>query len=609
MLSACQNNVWLQPAHQFRWASTVALSLKKRPLQQKERRLSPTPTPSFWRELSVRAGNALSITEIFAKDAARINEFSGRMGSIHVDLSKQRLDRANLAFLQQRAAALNLPGAIGAMFAGQLINQSEQRAVLHGLLRTPERDVPVLNQPSELRALAGAMRAAHAQMRHICDAIHQGRAADVGLVQPTDIVNIGIGGSDLGPRLVTEALISHHVPNLRVHFMTNVDAHGNARLLASLNPATTLFIVVSKTFSTQETRLNALFARNWVQQYLSGLTNDATEKLPAIGIPKQISAVSPNSLSAHFLAVSSNVKAAVDFGMAASNILPMSDTVGGRYSVWSAVGMSAALAIGFDNFAAFLAGARTADVSYQSLPIAQNLTVKLALTEIWNRNGLGYATRAVVPYDDRLARLPEFLQQLEMESNGKSVGADGAAIHHETCPVVWGGIGTNVQHAFFQAIHQGTQVIPVDFVGIVQPDHPYIEHHRALLANMLAQSAALLRGKNYAQALSESAPNLGDTARESLARQRVFPGGRPSTTFLMDRLTPESLGQFLAMLENKVHAQSVLWQVNAFDQWGVELGKSLANELLPALHGGELNPDWDASTQALLRVLAAEHAN
>lgn len=554
--------------------------------------MSLTPTPSFWLELSVRAANALSISEIFAQDAARLHEFSGRMGAIHVDLSKQRVGRADLAFLQQRAAELDLPGAIAAMFEGQLINQSEQRAVLHGLLRTPEHDVPMLNQPSKLRALAGAMRDAHAQMRRICDAIHQGRAANVGLVQPTDIVNIGIGGSDLGPRLVTEALISHHVPNLRVHFMTNVDAHGNARLLASLNPATTLFIVVSKTFSTQETRLNALFARNWVQQYFAGLAKDVAEKL---------------TLSAHFLAVSSNVKAAVDFGMAASNILPMSDTVGGRYSVWSAVGLSAALAIGFDNFAAFLAGARTADVSYQSLPIAQNLTVKLALTEIWNRNGLGYATRAVVPYDDRLARLPEFLQQLEMESNGKSVGADGAAIHHETCPVVWGGIGTNVQHAFFQAIHQGTQVVPVDFVGIVQPDHPYTEHHRALLANMLAQSAALLRGKNYAQALSESAPSLSAAAREPLASQRVFPGGRPSTTFLLDRLTPESLGQFLAMLENKVHAQSVLWQVNAFDQWGVELGKSLANELLPALHGGELDPNWDASTRALLRLVAGHH--
>ena len=231
------------------------------------------------------------------------------------------------------------------------------------------------------------------------------------------------------------------------------------------------------------------------------------------------------------------------------------------------------------------------------------MTVTLALTEIWNRNGLGHATRAVVPYDDRLARLPEFLQQLEMESNGKRVSGDGAAIHHETCPVVWGGIGTNVQHAFFQAIHQGTQVIPVDFIGIVHPDHPYTEHHQALLANMLAQSAALLRGKDFAQALSESPPNLTDGARNALAAQRVFPGNRPSTTFLLDRLTPESLGQFIAMLENKAHAQSVLWQVNAFDQWGVELGKSLANELLPAVQGSVNDGNWDASTKALLQLV------
>ena len=549
--------------------------------------MSMTANQKFWTELSARAANIVPISALFATDGARMERFSGRLGALQIDLSKQRLDASNLAFLQQRAEELDLGGAIRAMFDGQIVNASEHRAVLHGLLRTPENAVPALTQPSDLRALAGAMRAAHAQMRRICDAIHQGRAHDVGVLQPTDIVNIGIGGSDLGPRLVTEALISDHVPNLRVHFMTNVDAHGSARLLASLNPATTLFIVVSKTFSTQETRFNALFARAWVQRYL----NDA--------------GLSPETLSAHFLAVSSNVKAAIDFGMAPTHILPMSDTVGGRYSVWSAVGLSAALAIGFDKFEAFLAGARAADLSYQTLPLAENLTIKLALTEIWNRNALGHATRAVVPYDDRLARLPEFLQQLEMESNGKRVSGDGAAIDHETCPVVWGGIGTNVQHAFFQAIHQGTQVIPVDFIGIVHPDHPYTEHHQALLANMLAQSAALLRGKDLAQALSESPPNLNDAARNSLAAQRVFPGNRPSTTFLLDRLTPESLGQFIAMLENKVHAQSVLWQVNAFDQWGVELGKSLANELLPAVQGGVTDGNWDASTKALLRAVRA----
>ncbi len=544
--------------------------------------MNTTSNQVFWSELSARAASAEPISALFASDDTRVERFSGRLGAIHVDLSKQGLDGGNLAFLQQRGEALGLAGAIRAMFDGQIVNASEHRAVLHGLLRTPECDVPSLTQPSDLRALAGAMRDAHAHMRRICDAIHQGKAGTVGLVQPTDIVNIGIGGSDLGPRLVTEALICDHVPNLRVHFMNNVDTHTSARLLASLNPATTLFIVVSKTFSTQETRLNALFARSWVQRYLIDL-----------GLPL-------NGLSAHFLAVSSNVKAAIDFGMAPTHILPMSDTVGGRYSVWSAVGLSAALAIGFEKFTAFLAGARAADLSYQTGPIAQNLTVKLALTEIWNRNGMGYATRAVVPYDDRLARLPEFLQQLEMESNGKRVSGDGTAIKHQTCPVVWGGIGTNVQHAFFQAIHQGTQVIPVDFIGIVQPDHPYREHHHALLANMLAQSAALLRGKDFAQALSESPPALADTARASLAAQRVFPGERPSTTFLLDRLTPESLGQFLAMLENKVHAQSVLWQLNAFDQWGVELGKTLASELLPALEGAVMRDDWDASTNALL---------
>jgi glucose-6-phosphate isomerase len=538
---------------------------------------------SFWTQLQQRAHSSPGLANFFATDVTRPQTFSGNLGAIHVDFSKQRIDQDGLDFLLQRALELDLPGQIRAMFEGQLINASEQRAVLHGLLRTPERDVSALTQPSDLRAQAAAMRGAHAQMRRVCDAIHRSKASDIGLVQPTDIVNIGIGGSDLGPRLVTEALVHQHVANLRVHFITNVDAHISTRLLAGLNPATTLFIVASKTFSTHETRLNALLARAWVQRYLDNA-----------GLPAQ-------RLSAHFLAVSSNVKAAIEFGMAASNVLPMSDTVGGRYSVWSAVGLSAALAIGFKNFERFLAGARGADVSYQTQPMAENLTIKLALTEIWNRNGLGFATRAVVPYDDRLARLPEFLQQLEMESNGKCVSGLGDAIAYETCPVVWGGVGTNVQHAFFQAIHQGSQVVPVDFIGVVKPDHENLLHHHALLANMLAQAAALMRGKDLAQALSESPANMSAVQRVALAAQRVFPGNRPSTTFLLDRLTPESLGQLLAMLENKVHAQSVLWQINAFDQWGVELGKTLATQLLPALQNSvSAAADWDASTAALV---------
>jgi glucose-6-phosphate isomerase len=544
----------------------------------------------FWAKLADAGAHTPSLGELFARDANRAAEFSGQLGAISLDLSKQRIDAPALAMLTERAYQLGLPAHIQAMFNGAPINASEQRQVLHGLLRTPETAVP-----AQLREHAAAMRDAHAQMRRVCDAIHSGRAAELGLVQPTDIVNIGIGGSDLGPRLVTEALSALHVPALRVHFVTNVDAHGTDALLRRLNPATTLFVVVSKTFGTQETRLNALLARGWIAGYL------AASNLPV------------SALSQHFLAVSSNVQAARDFGMLPEHVLPMSDTVGGRYSLWSTVGLSAALAIGYAQFAGLLAGAHTADVSYQNPVLEDNLTVKLALTEIWNRNALRHATRAVIPYDDRLARLPEFLQQLEMESNGKRVGPLGEPIAHETCPVVWGAVGTNVQHAFFQAMHQGTQVVPIDFVAVIAPDHAYAENHAALLANCVAQGAALLAGKSFEQALSESVfpaspqeslPNLTEAAKIALAHARTFPGNRPSSTFLLDRLTPEALGQLLAMLENKTHAQSVLWGVNAFDQWGVELGKSLANAVLPALSDPALGAQFDTSTALLLQRVA-----
>jgi glucose-6-phosphate isomerase len=534
----------------------------------------------FLQELSAAAAALPSLNQLFERDSTRVGHWSGQIGAITLDLSKQRIDSDAYARLLAQAKHLQLGAAIQAMFGGAPINSSEKRAVLHGLLRTPASAVA-----PQLRAQAQTMADALAQMRGICDAMHQGQAQTVGLVQATDVVNIGIGGSDLGPRLVTEALSSYHQPGLRVHFVTNVDAHATQALLSRLDPARTVFIVASKSFGTQETRLNALLARQWIAQYLQAQGLDSAR------------------LSQHFLAVSSNVKAAVEFGMQPTHVLPMSDTVGGRYSLWSTVGLSAALAIGFAPFEALMRGARIADADYQNAPLDSNLTVKLALTEVWNRNALGHATRAVVPYDDRLARLPEFLQQLEMESNGKGVGADGSAIAHETAPVVWGGTGTNVQHAFFQAIHQGTQVVPIDFVGVIRPDHAYAENHQTLLANMLGQGAALLRGKSYAQALSESPANLPEAERVALARARVFPGNRPSSTFLFDQLTPEALGTFLALLENKVHAQSVLWRVNAFDQWGVELGKTIANELLPALGDASLADAADASTRALLAVI------
>jgi glucose-6-phosphate isomerase len=532
----------------------------------------------FFKKLTDLSHATPELRALFVLEPERAHNLSFQLGGLTVDLSKQRISNPLLDFLLAQAKALGLADAIRAMFAGEKANASENRAVLHGLLRTPESDVP-----NQLKEMASAMRNAHQLMFELADALNQGRAAELGLTDATDVVNIGIGGSDLGPRLVVEAMSFQHEARPRVHFMTNVDAHGSAKLLQSLNPATTLFIVASKSFGTQETKLNAELARSFIRDYLK-----------ANNLPEA-------QLERHFVAVSSNVKAAVEFGMAAGRVLPMSDTVGGRYSVWSTVGLATCIAMGSDNFRKFLNGARLADQNYQSIDLRQNLSAVLALIEVCNRNGFGQTSRSVVPYDDRLARLPEFLQQLEMESNGKRVAADGSAITWETSPVVWGAVGTNVQHAYFQAMHQGTQVVPIDFIGVINADHGHTENHQALLANMLAQGAALLGGKTFEQALQESPATLAEHEKIALAHARTFTGNRPSTTFLLDRLRPETLGTMIAVLENKTHAMGVLYGINSFDQWGVELGKQLANSILPALQSGGQMPGLDPSTAALLQ--------
>jgi glucose-6-phosphate isomerase len=534
----------------------------------------------FFQDLALLAAATPELRVLFDAEDNRAEAFAMRLGEVTVDFSKQRMSDAALDGMLSSAKQLGLAEAIFAMFAGDSINASEKRAVLHGLLRTPESKVP-----SHLISFAQSMRDAHVQMFDLANALNEGRAEQLGLVNATDVVNIGIGGSDLGPRLVCEAMAFKNESGPRVHFMTNVDAHGSSLLLRRLNPATTLFIVASKSFGTQETKLNAELARGFIRDYLRA------NQLPE------------SQLEKHFVAVSSNVKAAVEFGMAANRVLPMSDTVGGRYSVWSTVGLAACIAMGSANFRQFLNGAHLADENYQQADLRQNLSVVLAMIEIWNRNGLGFATRAVVPYDDRLARLPEFLQQLEMESNGKGVALDGGKITWETGPVVWGAVGTNVQHAFFQSMHQGTQIVPIDFIGVIKPDHAHLDNHRALLANMLAQSAALARGKSFHEAIAESPPDLSAPLSAALANARTFPGNRPSTTYLLDQLSPEALGTLIAALENKTHAMGVMYGINSFDQWGVELGKSLANAILPALQDASLAADFDASTKSLLGLL------
>jgi glucose-6-phosphate isomerase len=512
-----------------------------------------------------------NIRALFAEEPNRAGRLSARLGALWIDASKQDFSAADESALLAFAESC-VPAGLARLFDGAEVNASEKRPALHWLLRTP-----IAKVPTHLSAFAEKNAAIQNHMRQIVEAIHAGRAADVGLVQPSDVVNLGIGGSDLGPRLVVDALKPHCTSALNSHFIANVDGYALHALLPKLSPAKTLFIVASKSFNTHETLLNAQVARSWLLQ------NGVLEA----------------DIARHFLAVSANVAAAVAFGIRASSVLAMFDSVGGRYSLWSAVGLSAAIALGWSNFEALLAGAHLVDEHVRSSEIAENQAVRLALLGYHNGNTLGHATQAVISYDERLARFPEFLQQLEMESNGKGVTAAGDVLPHASSPVVWGGLGTNVQHAFFQAIHQGTQIVPIDFVGVINPDHRFVENHDVLLANLLAQSSALLLGKTFDAARAEII-ELSGAAADALARQKMFPGNRPSTTILLDALTPSALGQLLALYEHKTYVLSLLLGVNCFDQWGVELGKLIANKLLPAVQTGVKALGFDDSTQSLL---------
>jgi glucose-6-phosphate isomerase len=426
-----------------------------------------------------------------------------------------------------------------------VVNTSERRPALHSALRSQVVDSP---QAAEAARQAAEVRA---RMASWVEALDRSSV--------TDIVNVGIGGSDLGPRLAVEALRDFGRGRFRIHFLSNVDGSAVQHLMRGLEPARTAAILVSKSFATQETLLNGAVLREWL---------GGGERL---------------------YAVSANVPRAEAFGVAPERVLPMWDWVGGRYSLWSAVGLSIALAIGMDRFEEMLRGAAEMDAHVAGAVPGANLAVWHALTSIWNRNALGYPTHAILPYDDRLARLPAYLQQLVMESLGKSVTPDGIAVGCPTVPVIWGGPGTDSQHSFFQALHQGTDTVPADFIGVVRPAHGHDEHHRALLSNLLAQTEAFANGEF------------------NLDAQKSYPGGRPSTVFLLDELTPHTFGMLIALYEHSVYVQSVLWGINAFDQWGVELGKRLASLLLPALgseDGVEVAVE-DPVTRALLAQIRA----
>ncbi len=509
-------------------------------------------------------GRDLDLRQVFADDPARFDRFALQAPEVFADLSKNRWDEVTRRLLVELAEACGLPARRDAMLAGGPVNTTEGRAVLHTALRAPRGDAP---HGDEVHAVLDRMLAFAGQVR----------AEAGGAI--TDVVNIGIGGSDLGPRMAVQALQPFCHPGLRLHFVSNVDGHDIDAALRGLRPDRTLFVIASKTFTTQETMANAAVAREW---FLAQGGRDTAR---------------------HFVGVTTNLEAAAAFGI--TETFGFWDWVGGRYSLWSAIGLPLAIAIGAEGFRTLLAGARAMDEHFASAPLAENLPVQLGLLDVWYRNFHGFASRSVAPYHQGLARLPAYLQQLEMESNGKGVDLDGRPLPYGTSPVVWGEPGTNGQHAYFQMLHQGTDVVPVEFIAVRTPSHAHAELHTKLLANCLAQSQELMLGKTAEEAAGEQAPTASRTLdRAVLARHRRFPGNRPSTTLLLDALTPRSLGALIALYEHRVFTSGAVWGINSFDQWGVELGKALCNALLPRFASGDA-AGLDASPAGLLARLRA----
>lgn len=526
-----------------------------------------------WQKLTehLRAQSGIHLRERFDRDPGRFVKFSLALEGMLLDYSKQRVTEETMRLLVALARECELEAWRARMLAGERINQTENRAALHVALRaaTPVR----LDGRDVTREVAAVL----ADMRRFARGVRSGRIRGAAGHAFTDVVNLGIGGSDLGPRLACDALKHCSRSGPRVHFVSNVDGSAIADALARLTPATTLVVISSKTFGTQETLLNAATVRAWLKRGLKG------------------------KAARHLCAVTADPERAADFGVSADRIFRTWDWVGGRYSLCSAVGLPVALAIGMERFDELRAGARAMDEHFAHAPLEKNLPVVMGLLEAWNVNFLGCGARAVLPYDERLRWLPAYLQQLEMESSGKSVTRDGARAGHATAPVTWGSVGTDSQHAYFQWLHQGSAVVPADFIACCRPHHRLSGHHPALLANFFAQSEALARGMNAEEAAAGMrAQGLQEAAVRNLLPHRVFDGNRPTTSILLDELTPRALGALIALYEHKVFVQSVIWNVNAFDQWGVELGKHLAGRILPELEGAASLSTHDSSTNGLI---------
>ena len=510
-------------------------------------------------------GRDLDLREAFTRDPKRFDAFALQAPEVFADLSKNRWDLVTRRLLIELARESGLEARRDAMLAGAPINTTEGRAVLHTALRAP---------PGGL--FSDDVHAVLDRFLAFAEAVRDTTTSGI-----RHVVNIGIGGSDLGPQMVVPALDSYAHPKLTVHFVSNVDGHDIAPVLRRLKPGETLFIIASKTFTTQETMANAAVARAWF------LANGGTD------------------VGRHFVGATTNLKAAADFGI--HTTFGFWDWVGGRYSLWSAIGLPIAIAIGAGNFRALLAGAHAMDRHFADTPLEANLPAQLGLLDVWYRNFHQFTSRSVAPYHQGLKRLPAYLQQLEMESNGKRVDLHGQALPFGTSPVVWGEPGTNAQHAYFQMLHQGTDVVPVEFIAVKHPSHPYPELQARALANCLAQSQALMLGKTTAAAMADNAPTANPALDAlTLAQHRTFPGNRPSTTLLLDRLTPAALGALIALYEHRVFTSGAVWGINSFDQWGVELGKALASDLLPRLTGPAgvaETSGLDASTAGLLARL------
>ena len=530
-------------------------------------RINPTTTNS-WKKLE-SLNSKIDIKSLFEKDDSRSEKYSISFGNMFVDFSKNLVDDEILESLLKLSNECNLKEAIEKQFKGDEINETEGRAVLHTALRSFDKNSAFNQDITNDRN----------KIQKFSDDIINGRLLSSSGKQFTDVVNIGIGGSDLGPVMVVEAL-KYYKTRLNIHFVSNVDGDHVNEVIKNLNPETTFFIIVSKTFTTQETISNALTIKKWFCEKLS-------EK----------------DIQSHFAAVSTNLSAIKDFGINSDFVFPMYNYVGGRFSLWGTVGLSISLAIGFKNFEKLLRGANEMDLHFKNEPNEKNIPIILALISIWYNNFLNAESEAIIPYSEYLKYLPNYLQQAIMESNGKSVDRNGKKIDYQTGNIIWGGTGTNSQHAFFQLIHQGTKLIPCDFIGFKNSLYGNIDHHNKLLSNYIGQTEALLNGKDMDEVQDEliKSGTSNDKLNE-IAPFKVFEGNKPSNSIIFDKLTPESFGKLISMYEHKIFTQGVIWNIFSYDQWGVELGKKLAAKLLTELETGEIK-NHDKSTKSLLKKL------